>query len=81
MGILVVDDDEDIREAVIEVLRAEGYETRSAANGQEALEALEGAGEVPELILLDLDDAGHGWLGLPLTGSMNDGTGTRWSRS
>jgi CheY-like chemotaxis protein len=54
MGILVVDDDDDIREAVAEVLRDEGYETWGAANGQEALRALEGTGERPELILLDL---------------------------
>ncbi len=54
MGILVVDDDEDIREAVAEVLRGEGYATRSVANGQEALQVLEGADERPELILLDL---------------------------
>jgi two-component system chemotaxis response regulator CheY len=54
MGILVVEDDDDVREAVVEVLRAEGYETRGAANGQEALQALESTGERPELILLDL---------------------------
>jgi CheY-like chemotaxis protein len=54
MGILVVDDDEDIREAVEEVLRAEGYQTNGASNGQEARQALESNGERPELILLDL---------------------------
>jgi CheY-like chemotaxis protein len=54
VGILVVDDDEDIREAVSEILRAEGYETREASNGQEALEALDQVAERPELILLDL---------------------------
>ena len=54
MAILVVDDDDDIREAVAEVLRAEGYETRGVANGQEALQAIQDAAERPELILLDL---------------------------
>src|SRR2546423_672914 len=54
MGILVVEDDEDIRDAVEQVLRAEGYQTRGAANGREAQQALEGADEPPELILLDL---------------------------
>ena len=54
MGILVVDDDADVREAVEEILRAEGYETRGAANGKEALEALESGDERPDLILLDL---------------------------
>ena len=54
MGILVVDDDADVREAVEEILRAEGYETRGAANGKEAQDALESGGERPDLILLDL---------------------------
>jgi two-component system chemotaxis response regulator CheY len=54
MGILVVEDDDDIREAVVAVLRAEGYETRSVTNGQEAVQALEACDGRPELILLDL---------------------------
>jgi CheY-like chemotaxis protein len=54
MAILVVDDDADVRETVEEVLRAEGYETKSVSNGEEARQALERDGELPELILLDL---------------------------
>ena len=54
MGILVVDDDEDIRETVEEVLRAEGYKTKGVSNGEEARRVLERGGERPELILLDL---------------------------
>src|SRR5215471_6605784 len=54
MGILVVDDDADIREAVEAVLRAEGYKTKGVSNGEEARQALERGGERPELILLDL---------------------------
>jgi CheY-like chemotaxis protein len=54
MAILVVDDDDDIREAVEEVLQAEGYCTTGAANGREAREALEDGALRPELILLDL---------------------------
>ena len=54
MAILVVDDDEDIRAAVEEVLRAEGYETCGASNGKEAREAIENADSRPDLILLDL---------------------------
>src|SRR5260370_8261573 len=54
MGILVVDDDEDVREAIEEVLRAEGYQTRGASNGEEARHAIEEGDERPELILLDL---------------------------
>ena len=51
--ILVVEDDHDVRDAMIEVLRAEGYETVPAVDGQEALGHLE-AGLEPCLILLDL---------------------------
>ena len=54
MAILVVDDDDDIREAVREVLAAEGYETVAAANGAEAKQHLKTCAERPELILLDL---------------------------
>ncbi len=52
-SILVVDDDQDIREAVAEVLAGEGYSTRTAGNGQEALAVLSGL-ERPCLVLLDL---------------------------
>ena len=40
MSILVVDDDDDIREALIEVLGDEGYGVAGAADGKEALQAL-----------------------------------------
>src|SRR3954470_23412003 len=54
MSILVVDDDDDIREAIKEVLEHEGYSATGASNGHEALQAL-ARGEVrPSLILLDL---------------------------
>ena len=54
MGILVIDDDDDIREAVQEVLQAEGYATQGATNGHHAQKMLEDAVDLPELILLDL---------------------------
>lgn len=50
--ILVVDDDESIRQIVRLCLSEEGYEVREAANGQVALELLEAA--QADLILLDL---------------------------
>jgi two-component system, chemotaxis family, chemotaxis protein CheY len=50
--ILVVEDDAAIRGLVTEVLRDDGYEVREAANGVEALAALEG--HEPDLIVLDL---------------------------
>ncbi len=52
--ILVVDDDPDIREAIIEVLEENGHRTLSAANGNEALAALRSSDEPPCVILLDL---------------------------
>ncbi|MFT3770120.1 MAG: response regulator [Minicystis sp.] len=51
--ILVVDDDPDLREAMIDVLAGEGYHLVTAANGREALDLL-AQGERPDVILLDL---------------------------
>jgi CheY-like chemotaxis protein len=51
--ILVVDDDEDIRETLVDVLADAGYAARVAAGGREALELL-ADGDLPSLILLDL---------------------------
>jgi CheY-like chemotaxis protein len=50
--ILVVDDDTDIRDFVVAVLRDEGYPVRAAANGKEALAQTERAR--PSLVLLDI---------------------------
>jgi DNA-binding response OmpR family regulator len=50
--ILVVEDDDILRETLVEVVGDEGYEVRSAANGRAALEELESW--TPELIILDL---------------------------
>ncbi len=52
--VLVVDDDPDIRDALSEALRAEGYDATAASNGSEALDALNGAGPRPAAIVLDL---------------------------
>lgn len=53
--ILVVEDDESLRAALLEVLADEGHEVRVAAHGAEALETLTtpDAWE-PELLVLDL---------------------------
>ena len=51
--VLVVDDDQDIRDALCELLRDEGYEVIAVANGEEALTYLK-AGNLPCVILLDL---------------------------
>ena len=52
-SILVVEDTLDTRESLAFILRHKGYEVRTAADGQEALEQLK-AGARPDLILLDL---------------------------
>ena len=52
LDILVVDDERDIRELVEGVLEDEGYETRSAADSDAALEAI--ATRRPSLVLLDV---------------------------
>ena len=51
-GILIVDDDPDMRECLQIMLTSMGYEVTSAANGQEALDDMEG--HDPDLILLDM---------------------------
>jgi CheY-like chemotaxis protein len=50
--ILVVDDHAVSREPLAKLLRYEGYETASAANGAEALRAV--AARRPDLVLLDV---------------------------
>lgn len=52
LDILIVDDEADIRELVAGVLDDEGYQTRTAANADEALEAL--SARRPSLVLLDV---------------------------
>src|SRR5437667_649708 len=51
--ILVVDDEEPIREIISSMLNAAGYKTRQAASGMEALAILNATGEF-ELVLSDL---------------------------
>ncbi|ONF97591.1 nitrogen assimilation response regulator NtrX [Sphingomonas jeddahensis] len=52
LDILVVDDEHDIRELVSGVLEDEGYDTRTAADSDSALEAI--AVRRPSLVLLDV---------------------------
>jgi CheY-like chemotaxis protein len=51
--ILVVEDDHDVRDAMVQVLEAEGYAAVPASDGEDALERLD-AGLAPCVILLDL---------------------------
>jgi CheY-like chemotaxis protein len=52
--VLVVDDDEDLREVLTGLLEAEGYRTQQAGSAAEATAILAGATEPPRLILLDV---------------------------
>jgi two-component system, chemotaxis family, chemotaxis protein CheY len=50
--VLVVDDDPDIRELLVAVLSDDGYETKGAWNGRDALELLERW--TADVVVLDL---------------------------
>ena len=52
--VLVVDDDQDIRESLADVLKDEGYQVVTAVDGRDALVKLRAPGRVPCVILLDL---------------------------
>src|SRR5437867_1713649 len=52
-SVLVVEDDDDLREVICRVLTDEGYQVSAARNGQHALEMLQ-ADPLPGVILLDL---------------------------
>ena len=51
--VLIVEDDEDLREMMAQLLTLEGFQTATVANGREALEYLHNASK-PDVILLDL---------------------------
>jgi two-component system, sensor histidine kinase and response regulator len=53
-AILIVDDDDDLRDTLRDAFEGRSYRVATAANGQQALDLLRGAGELPDVILLDL---------------------------
>jgi CheY-like chemotaxis protein len=53
MRIQIIDDDEDVRDVMGVILRAEGHEVTVAADGLEALAWLRAGGR-PQVILLDM---------------------------
>ena len=60
--IFIVDDDNDVRNALAELLEAEGFSVHGAPNGREALARLRSGGVHPAVILLDLMMPGmDGW--------------------
>jgi CheY-like chemotaxis protein len=68
MKVLVADDDPDMRELVATTLRADGYDVREAADGNELLERLEQAfddpGIRPDVVLTDVMMPGLSGLGV-----------------
>jgi CheY-like chemotaxis protein len=51
--LFLIEDEPDIRDSLREVLELEGYEVHTAANGREAMDALQRL-PTPRLILLDM---------------------------
>jgi CheY-like chemotaxis protein len=59
--LMIIDDDDDLRDALMDVMSAQGYEVAAFADARAALSALE-EGLIPFLILLDLMMPGmSGW--------------------
>lgn len=59
--ILIVDDDKEFREALVEIVRGEGFQVETATSGLQALDKLRW-GLRPCVVLLDLQMAGmNGW--------------------
>ncbi len=53
-NVLLVEDDQDVCDAVSEALEDAGFHVNAAANGAVALSALQSSAELPCLVLLDL---------------------------
>jgi DNA-binding response OmpR family regulator len=53
VNVLVVDDDDDLRETLAALLSASGHHVAVAANGEVALRWLANTSELPDVILLD----------------------------
>lgn len=54
LRVLIIDDDDAIRETLVEVLEGEGHFPTAAVNGADALAKLDAMDLPPDLILLDL---------------------------
>ena len=52
-SIVVIDDDDDMRDTMADLLSIEGHEIRTARNGVEGLQALDD--QIPQLVLTDLE--------------------------
>lgn len=54
IDVLLADDDEDIRDALVETLQYAGYTTVAFSNGRDALEWLQETKSLPSLLLIDM---------------------------
>lgn len=54
MSILLVEDEQDVREVLVEHLAEKGYSVVAARNGVEAIQYLTNTPTLPRLILMDL---------------------------
>jgi CheY-like chemotaxis protein len=52
-SVLIVEDDNDLREAYVMILESEGYDTKAAENGRVALDLIAAEGD-PGVLFLDL---------------------------
>ncbi len=52
--VLVVEDNDDVREAAAALIETAGFHVRTAANGKEALDVMRSGAELPCLIVLDV---------------------------
>lgn len=53
-SVLIIEDDQSIRETLVTILESEGFHTQAASNGREALKLLNKLPSPPHLILLDI---------------------------
>jgi len=51
--ILLVEDDTDMRESLVEIIRSEGYDVAASCDGRAAMDRLCGCVELPVVIILD----------------------------
>lgn len=58
--ILLVDDEEPIRDFATQILQKYGYQTRTAASGEEALEVYRNEHETIDLVIMDINMPGMG---------------------
>ena len=72
--ILIVDDEDDIREQIAGILEDEGYQTRTAGSGEAALEAV--AARLPSLVILDVWLTGSAYDGLQILDLLKGGPRT-----